>query len=88
MLIEHRVDDVNERFVGVKQSVASGQQVSLQPPLTKVLAQHFHDAPRKREMIIARDHLRDPLPVGGLEHGIETVGVGLVRTKQPEVRGS
>ena len=62
--------------------MAPGQEVSLQPPLTKVLAQHFHDAAARREVVIARDRLRDPLPVRGLEHCVEPVGVGLVRTEQ------
>ena len=40
MLIEHRIDDVNERFVAVKQPVPSGEQIPLQPSLALVLAEH------------------------------------------------
>ena len=44
MLVEHRVDDVNECFVAGKETVASSQQISFEPTLTHVLAQHFHHA--------------------------------------------
>ena len=42
VLIEHRIDDVNEGFVAVEQAVPPGQQVSLEPALALVLAQHLH----------------------------------------------
>ena len=42
VLVEHRVDDVDECFVAVEESVAAGQQVSLEPALAEVLREHFH----------------------------------------------
>ena len=38
VLVEHRVDDVDERLVAVEQAVAAGQQVALEPALAEVLA--------------------------------------------------
>jgi hypothetical protein len=37
VLVEHRVDDVDERLVAVEQAVAAGQQIPLQPALALVL---------------------------------------------------
>ena len=38
VLVEHRVDDVDERLVAVEQAVSAGQQVALEPALAVVLA--------------------------------------------------
>ena len=45
VLVEHRVDDVDERLVAGEEAVAAGEQVALQPALAEVLAQHLHHAP-------------------------------------------
>ena len=45
-LVQHRVDDVDERLVAVEQAMASGQQIAFEPPLALVLAQHLHYAGR------------------------------------------
>ena len=42
VLIEHRVDDVDERLVAGKESVPAGQEIPFQPTLALVLAEHFH----------------------------------------------
>ena len=44
MLIEHRVDDVDECLVARKKPVAAGEQISFEPTLAEMLAQDFHDA--------------------------------------------
>src|SRR5262245_57713269 len=44
MLIEHRVDHVNERLIAVNQAVPAAQNIALQPSFHGVLAEHFHDA--------------------------------------------
>ena len=87
VLVEHRVDDVDERLVAVEQPVAAGEQVPLQPPLAEVLGQHLHHAPVGREMIIAVDRLGLPGPVGDLEHRRQAVGGGLVGAHDPERLG-
>jgi hypothetical protein len=45
VLIEHRVDDVDERVIAVDESAPAAQNVTLQPPFNGVLAEHLHDAP-------------------------------------------
>ena len=57
VLVEHRVDDVDERLVAVEQAVPAGQQVALQPALAQVLRQHLHHPAVRREVIIARQDL-------------------------------
>ena len=84
VLVEHRVNDVNERLVGVEQPVTAGQQVAFQPALAQVFAQHLHHAPLRSQVVVALDGLRRPLPLGDLEHGVEPVGVGFVRPEQAE----
>ena len=52
MLVKHRVDDVNERLVAGEEAVAARQQIAFQPALAQVLAQHFHNAPVGRDMVV------------------------------------
>ena len=54
MLIEHRIDDVDERFVAGEKTVAAGEQITFEPALTHVLAQHFHDPAVGRFVLIGR----------------------------------
>ena len=86
VLIEHRVDDVHERLVGVEQPVPAGQQIAFEPALALVLAQHLHHA-----ALAAPDGRRPgcvsaiPLPLGRLEHVAQPVRDGLVRAEEAEV---
>ena len=52
VLVEHRVDDVDERFVGVEQAVPAGQQIAFEPALALMLAEHFHHAAVRREPLV------------------------------------
>ena len=54
VLTEHRIDDANEGLIAVEQSVPPGQQITLQPTLTLVLAEHRvqHASGRREEFII------------------------------------
>ena len=57
VLVEHRVDDVDERLVAVEQAVPPGQQVALEPPLAHVLGQHLHHpAPLGHVVVPRHDH--------------------------------
>ena len=47
VLVEHRVDDVDEGLVAVEEAVAAGEQVALEPALAVVLGEHLH-APGRR----------------------------------------
>ena len=44
MLVQHRIDDVDERLVAIEEPMASGQEIALQPPFAQMLAEHLHDA--------------------------------------------
>src|SRR5262249_23605619 len=50
VLIEHGVDDVNERLVAREKAMASGEQITLEPALAHVLAENFHYASIGGEM--------------------------------------
>ena len=85
VLVEHRIDDVDERLVAGEEAVPAGQEIALEPALALVLAEHLHDPPVGRQMVIPGYGLRDPGTVGDLEHVLPAVRVVLVRTEQPEV---
>ena len=54
VLVEHRIDDVDEGFVAVEQSVPPGQQIALQPAFALVLAEHLHDPAAGRQELVVR----------------------------------
>ena len=81
VLVEHRVDDVDERLVAGEQPVAAGQQVALQPALAQVLGQDLHHPPVRGEVVVAGQRLRVPRPVGDLERRAQPVGGDLVRAR-------
>ena len=89
MLVDHRVDDVDERLVAVEQAVPPREQVSLQPALALVLGQHLDYTAGAGKMLV---HLRPeefgvPLLVGGVEDRLKAIGRGLVGAEDPEVVG-
>jgi hypothetical protein len=43
VLVEHRIDDVGERLIRVKQPVPAGEQISLEPADQRVFGEHLHD---------------------------------------------
>ncbi len=67
VLVEHRVDDVDERLVAVEEAVPAGQQVALEPALAQVLREHLDDAPVGRQRLVAGLALGLPGPRGRLE---------------------
>src|ERR1700730_10810190 len=52
VLIEHGIDDVNESFVAGEKTMASGQQVTLEPPLAQMFTQHFHHPSIGRRVLV------------------------------------
>src|SRR5882672_4123491 len=52
VLVEHRVHNVNEGLVTGKKSVAASQQITFQPALALMFAQHLHDTPIRGNMIV------------------------------------
>src|SRR5690349_21221127 len=78
VLIEHRIDDVNECFVAGEEAVPAGQQITLEPSLTLVLAQHLHDPAVRSEMVVPRLRFGHPCPVGDFEHVLPAVRIVFV----------
>jgi hypothetical protein len=85
MLVEHRVDDVDERLVAVEEAVPTRQQVTLEPALTEVLREDLHHPPVRRETFIRRKRRCGPRPPCDVEDVAEPVRSGFVRAEQPEV---
>ena len=85
MLVEHRIDDVDERFVAVEESMPPGEQVALEPAFALVLAEHFHHAPSGREKFVVRHGRGVPLAFGHFKEGFQAVGERLVRAEDPEI---
>ena len=52
MLIEHRVDDVDEGLVAGEQAVAAAEQVALEPALAEVLGEDLEDAAVGRQVVV------------------------------------
>lgn len=60
VLVDHRVDDVNEGLIRVEQTVSAGQHITLEPPLLCVLApRHFHEEFWKYLNRMLRKHLHN-----------------------------
>jgi hypothetical protein len=87
VLVEHRVDDVDERLVAVEEPVPAGEQIALEPPLALVLGQDLHHAPVGRQVLVRRQRLRVPCPRRDGEHVPEPVRRRLVGPEQAEVLG-
>ena len=85
VLIEHRIDDVNERLVAREEAVPARQQIGLQPALALVLAEHFHHAAVRAELVVFRINLGHVAAVGHLQHILPPIRVVLVGAEQSEV---
>ena len=85
MLIEHGIDDVDERLVAREESVPAGEQVAFEPALALMLAQHLHHPSVGGEMVVIGEGLGDPGAVRHFEHVLPAVGIALVRAEQAEV---
>jgi hypothetical protein len=86
VLVDHRVDDVDERLVAGEQTVPAGEEVALEPPLAGVLGEDFHHPAVGGEVVVALVPLGHPGAVGDLEDGAEPVRVVLVGREDPEGR--
>ncbi len=85
MLIEHRIDDVNERFIAAEEAVPAGEQVTFEPTLALMLAQHLHDTPVGSDMRIGRLDLGDRGPCRDVEHSVPAIRGRLIRAEDAEV---
>src|SRR5262245_8564636 len=73
VLVEHRVDEVDEGLVAVEEAVPAGEQVAFQPALALVLAEHFHDPAIGREVIIAGEDVAGEAALRDLEDVVPAV---------------
>ena len=85
VLIEHRIDDVDERLVAREKSMPAGQQVAFQPALALVLTEHFHHATVRAELFVFRIDVGHVAARRDLQHVLPPVGVVLVGAEQAEV---
>src|SRR6202047_201739 len=85
MLIEHRIDDVDEGLVAGEQAMASREQVSFEPAFAQMLAQHLHNAALDVEINIDLFNISHPFLAGDFVDGLQSVRRGLVRAKEPEI---
>ena len=85
VLVEHRIDDVDERLVAREEAVPAGQQIALQPALALVLAEHFHHAAVRAELVVLRIDFGHVAAIGHFQHVLPAVRVVLVRAEQAEV---
>ncbi len=85
VLVEHRIDDVDERLIAREEAVPAGQEIALVPALALVLAKHLHHPPVGRQMIVPGKSVGDPGTIGDLKGILPAVRVVLVRTEKPEI---
>ena len=60
VLVEHRIDDVDERLVAGEEAVPAGEQIALEPALALVLAEHLHYPPVRAPGDRPRDRFPRP----------------------------
>src|SRR5215475_7999714 len=87
MLIEHRVDNMNERLIAVDKTMPPTKNVALQPTFHGVLAKHFHDSAIRRQLPpvgVFRKILAHPDLFTDFIQGLELIGLSLVRPEHSE----
>src|ERR1700733_1970414 len=85
MLGQHGIDNLSESLVRGPHAMTAGKQISLKPPFAEMLAQYLHHAAIRSEFIIDRNNLSHRASLCGLEDGVQTIGVCLVRAEDAEV---
>jgi hypothetical protein len=85
VLVEHRIDDVNEGFVAVEEPVPAGEEVALEPSLALMLREHLHHPPLGRQVLVNWQDLADECPAGDAEDVLPSVRGVLVRAEDTEV---
>ena len=86
VLAEHRVDDANEGLIAVEQPVPPGQQISFQPTLALVLAEHrVQHASGGREEFIIFYFPGVPLTVGDFKNRAQEIRERLIGTEDTEI---
>jgi hypothetical protein len=73
VLVEHRIDDVDERLIAREEAVPAGEEIALEPSLTLVLAEHLHYPPVRCQMIVPGISFCNPGTVGHLKRILPAV---------------
>ena len=73
VLVEHRIDDVNERLVAGKETMATREQITFQPALALVLAQHLHHAAIGCDVVVEGNNLRGRATIRHFKYGAPAV---------------
>src|SRR5262245_26864263 len=63
VLVEHRIHDVDKRFIGGKETVPTGEEISFEPALAGVLAEDFHHPSVWRQVVVLRNRISHPGPI-------------------------
>src|SRR5271154_4354005 len=74
VLVDHRVNYMDERLIAIEETVATGQEIAFQPPLAEVLRQHLHHSAIRGEMIVANNCFSSPCAISDLEDRRQPVG--------------
>ena len=85
VLVEHRVDYVDERLVAREEAVPARQEVAFEPALAEMLAQDLHRAAVRRHVVVGGEYLGGGHAGGGIEDGRPAVGGHLVGAEDAEV---
>ena len=85
VLVEHRIDDVDERFIAGEEAVASGKEITFKPALAQVLAQHLHDAAIGGELGVGGTEITHEYAVGDFEQVAKPVRFRFVGTEDAEI---
>jgi hypothetical protein len=64
----------------------AGKQVAFEPSLAEMLAQYLHHAAIRAEFVIDRDNLGHRAALGGLEDGVQAIGVRFIGAEHAKVR--
>ena len=85
VLVEHRIDDVDERLVAGEEAVPAGQEIAFQPTLALVLAQHLHHPAIRGKVFIGFEVLGIPCFWGHFEYIAKPIRSRLVGPEDAEV---
>ena len=86
MLAEHRIDDANEGLIAVEQPVPPGQQISFQPTLALMFAEHrVQHASGGREEFVVTLFPCVPLTIGSFKDRAQEIRERLIGTEDPKI---
>ena len=86
MLSTHGVYNTDECFIGSEEAMTTGKQIAFQPALAHMLGQvGVHNSSVVCQILVLFMIIAVPITLGLLEYLVETVGHGLIRSKDTEV---